>query len=121
RTGGRVEGRIAKVAGRAHSTVVGTFHYGNRANYVRPIDEKITQDVIIPFGAEKPHTKDTKKHEGHEGSRHRVIGKEAKVSGYDNLENVVVDVEITEWPSPTQSPKGRVIEVLGMEDDFGVD
>src|SRR5207245_5335843 len=34
---------------------------------------------------------------------------------------VVVDVEITDWPTPTQNPRGRVIEVLGREDDFGVD
>ena len=33
----------------------------------------------------------------------------------------MVDVEITDWPSPTQNPRGRVIEVLGREDDFGVD
>ncbi|HEY2139196.1 MAG TPA: VacB/RNase II family 3'-5' exoribonuclease, partial [Chthoniobacterales bacterium] len=33
----------------------------------------------------------------------------------------VVDVEITDWPSPSQSPRGRVLEILGREDDFGVD
>src|SRR5207253_5185348 len=25
------------------------------------------------------------------------------------------------WPTPTQSPRGRVVEILGYEDDFGVD
>ena len=33
----------------------------------------------------------------------------------------MVDVEITDWPSATQNPRGRVIEILGKEDDFGVD
>jgi VacB/RNase II family 3'-5' exoribonuclease len=33
----------------------------------------------------------------------------------------VVDVEITSWPTPTRPPVGRVIEVLGDPDDFGVD
>jgi ribonuclease R len=33
----------------------------------------------------------------------------------------VVDVEITDWPTPTQNPRGRVIEILGRQDDFGVD
>ena len=28
---------------------------------------------------------------------------------------------ITDWPTPTQQAKGRVIEILGYEDDFGVD
>jgi ribonuclease R len=32
-----------------------------------------------------------------------------------------VDVEITDWPTPTQNPRGRVIEILGYADDFGVD
>jgi ribonuclease R len=39
----------------------------------------------------------------------------------DDLEGVVVDVEITDWPSATQNPRGRVVEILGYEDDFGVD
>jgi ribonuclease R len=39
----------------------------------------------------------------------------------DNLEGLVVDVEITNWPTPTRAPAGRVIEVLGSPDDFGVD
>ena len=33
----------------------------------------------------------------------------------------MVDVEITDWPTPTRPARGRVIEVLGREDDFGVD
>ncbi len=33
----------------------------------------------------------------------------------------MVDVEITSWPSPAESPKGRVVEILGYEGDFGVD
>ena len=32
-----------------------------------------------------------------------------------------MDVEITDWPSATQNPRGRVVEILGYEDDFGVD
>jgi ribonuclease R len=30
-------------------------------------------------------------------------------------------VEITDWPSPADNPRGRVVEILGYEDDFGVD
>jgi len=122
---GRAEGRIVRIAGRAHSTVVGTFHYGTRFNYVTPIDEKITQEIVIPRGMEVPKTDA----EGTEGQRlkkssavHRVLGEEARRSTeFADLENVVVDVEITDWPSPTQNPRGRVVEILGYEDDFGVD
>src|SRR5579872_1087111 len=133
RSDGRAEGRILRVLGRAHPTVVGTFHYGPRYNYVRPMDEKITLDVIIPRGMENPEnittedTKNTKEGQGREQRKgkqvHRVIGEEVKhrAVAWEDLEGVVVDVEITEWPTPTQNPKGRIIEILGYEDDFGVD
>src|SRR5208337_1174131 len=55
-------------------------------------------------------------------AKHRVIGGEAAVhTDWRDLEGVVVDVEITDWPSATQQPRGRVIEILGEENDFGVD
>src|SRR5437763_6241135 len=54
KTEGKAEGRIVSVARRAHATVVGTFHYGQRHNYVTPIDEKITQEIVIPPGHEMP-------------------------------------------------------------------
>src|SRR5208337_1273929 len=53
---------------------------------------------------------------------HRVLGTEATIGAlHDNLEGLVVDVEITSWPTPTRPPVGRVIEILGDPDDFGVD
>jgi ribonuclease R len=55
-------------------------------------------------------------------SPHRVLGEEAqRTKTWDDLEGVVVEVAITQWPSATQSPRGRVTEILGYEDDFGVD
>jgi len=54
RADGRAEGRILRVVARAHSTVVGIFHYGRKYNYVRPIDEKLTQDILIGQGMEYP-------------------------------------------------------------------
>jgi len=123
RPDGRAEGRIIRPVHRAHSTVVGTFHYGSRRNYVTPLDEKIRQEIIIPPGMEfpeKPTTKETKDTKG--SQKHRVLGEEvAHRAVTDDLENVVVDVEITDWPSPTQNPRGKVVEILGYEDDFGVD
>ena len=50
------------------------------------------------------------------------LGSEATVHAeYADLEGLVVDVEITSWPTPFKPPLGRVIEVLGDPDDFGVD
>ena len=171
---GRAEGRILRVLTRGNPTVVGTFHYGSRQNYVAPMDEKVTQQIIIPRGSEWPGGsaglqareasplekrasapadigfKNRVPRSSHPlaragqsissekaqvpqvrvppldanlGKRNpdRVLGTEARRRDWDDLENVVVEVEITEWPSPTENPRGRVIEILGYEDDFGVD
>src|SRR4051812_30200591 len=112
--GGKVEGRIEKIVARQHTTIVGTFHYGRHQNFVKPIDEKIAGEVIIPPGMEVPREKADK-------SVNRVIGKEARRSQPDDIDGMVVDVEVTQWPTATQNAQGRVIEVLGFEDDFGVD
>jgi ribonuclease R len=59
---------------------------------------------------------------GSRKGKHRVLGEEvARRTEWPDLEGVVVDVEIAEWPSGTQNPRGRVVEILGYEDDFGVD
>ncbi len=130
RTDGRAEGRIVRSLSRAHPTVVGIFHYGHRHNYVKPIDEKVTQEIVIPRGMEipKPLTAEGAENAGKNKSgksrtaKHRVIGDEAAVhADWKDLDGVVVDVEITDWPSATQQPRGRVIEILGEESDFGVD
>jgi ribonuclease R len=142
RPDGRAEGRIVRLVGRAHSTVVGKFHYGNRNNFVTPIDQKINQDIVIPEGSEYPTSaldaggsalprrgQDELATAGRtpglpvsRKSPHRVLGEEAaRRAAWDALENVVVDVEITDWPTATQNPRGRVVEILGYEDDFGAD
>jgi ribonuclease R len=129
RPDGRAEGRILRPVMRAHPTVVGIFHYGSRGGYVRPIDSKITQEILIPAGMERPETsaaadKSKAQPQGTQRKKSvdRVLGDEvARATAWDDLEGVVVDVEITDWPSPTQNPRGRVVEILGREDDFGVD
>ncbi|MGZ4826735.1 MAG: ribonuclease R family protein [Terriglobales bacterium] len=119
---GRAEGQIVRVIDRAHSTVVGTFHYGPRYDYVTPMDEKITLDIVIPRGMSHPSGTEKPEHKVKVKERHRVLGTEAKRTEIaEDMENVVVDVEITDWPTPTQNPRGRVVEILGYEDDFGVD
>jgi ribonuclease R len=122
RSDGRAEGRIVRSIQRAHPTVVGIFHYGHRRNYVTPSDQKVAPEIVIPHGMECPGSpEEPEKRPRTRTSVHRALGDEAARRDGDNLENVVVDVEITDWPTAAQSPRGRVIEVLGYEDDFGVD
>ena len=119
RPDGRAEGRIIQLINRAHSTIVGKFHHGPRRNHVTPIDQKIKSDIVIPPGMERP---DRDVAGGGAASVDRVLGNETTLhEAWDNLENVVVDVEITDWPTATSGPRGRVVEILGSEEDFGVD
>ena len=137
RDAGRAEGRILRTVYRAHPSVVGIFHYGSRHNYVVPIDQKIAREIVIPRGLEYPENfsagstssavkslenlKPQRTQSSQRKSKHRVLGDEASRRDWSDLENVVVDVEITDWPTATQNPGGRVVEILGYEDDFGVD
>ncbi len=121
RPDGRAEGRIIRPVDRANLTVVGFFHYGTRHNYVTPYDQKIAHEIVIPPGMEIPETP-ANAEPRRKKSVHRVVGDQAPVrTEWEDLEGVVVDVEITDWPTNHQQPRGRVIEILGKENDFGVD
>lgn len=124
---GRRSGRIARILERRNTTVVGTFHYARNGrdlgNYVVPFDERMNQQILIRPGDEVPAA-------APQTTAHRVLGREAIVAseheglGHESpegLEGLIVDVEITSWPTPFKPPVGRVIEVLGSPDDFGVD
>jgi ribonuclease R len=116
---GRRTGRIVRILERRNPTVVGVFHYqrSDRApgHTVVPFDERMTQPILIRDGDEIPPAPKS-------ATPHRVLGAEAAASPIpDNLEGLVVDVEIVSWPTPTRPAMGRVTEVLGHPDDFGVD
>jgi ribonuclease R len=118
---GRRQGRIVRVLERRNPTVVGVFHYrgSDRTlgpnHIVVPFDDRMSQPILIPEGQELPSP-------GKATTPHRVLGSEAAAAAiHDDLQGLVVDVEITSWPTPTRPPVGRVIEILGSPDDFGVD
>ena len=91
-------------------------------NYVTPLDERMTQAILIPEGAEIAST--PKK------TPHRVLGQEAEaqqshwseeLDPHRPLEGLAVDVEITDFPTFGKPARGKIIEVLGPPDAFGVD
>ena len=117
RADGRRLGRIARILERRNPTVVGTFRTQKSdrepGHRVIPFDDRMTQPILIPPGAEIPAIS---------SAPHRVLDSRAhNASAPESLEGLIVDVEITSWPTPTRPPVGRVIEVLGHPDDFGVD
>ena len=73
----------------------------------RPFDERMTQPILIPGARNCPPRA--------QATPHRVLGTRSRCAAHahDDLEGLVVDVEITGWPTPTRPPIGRVIEVLG--------
>jgi ribonuclease R len=129
RPGGRLEGRVLAVRERAQKTVVGEFHCGARSNYVVPYDHRITVEITIPRGQEWPAE------EREAAGRNRQFGGESggesegrkskpRAAAHPSpreLEGMIVDAEITSFPSPGAPPRGRVIEILGRREEFGVD
>ena len=161
---GRMQGRILRVLERRNPTVVGAFRSARPDrgpnNVVVPFDDRMTQPILIPPGAEVPPNSSSAphrvlgsealnvKHRSHRSNEARLKGTgsslyikpdeqngtaapeggsssiasiTAATSTQANLDGLVVDVEITSWPTPTRPPIGRIIEVLGSPDDFGVD
>ena len=111
--GGRADGDIVKVLKRAHPTVVGEFKIGRRGCYVVPADGRIHQWIDIPDGMELPPA--------NAPAVDRIGVTAPKVASVADLEGMVVNVELLEYPERGASPVGRVIEILGHPDDFGVD
>ncbi len=111
--GGRADGEIVKILKRAHPTVVGEFRIGRRGQYVVPHDDRIQQWIEIPEGMEFPPA----------GPPVDRIGVTAPmvVQSVEDLDGMVVNVELLEYPEKGEAPVGRVIEILGQPDDFGVD
>ena len=124
-------------------TVVGTFHHGRATTTSRPSTRRSRRRSSFPRGMEWPAGEDAKEpspaaapeparrrraragarrlEEAQRDRRPRYRRRGKRGGEWDDLEGVVVDVEITDWPAPTQNPRGRVVEILGYEDDFGVD
>ncbi|MBZ5609603.1 MAG: VacB/RNase II family 3'-5' exoribonuclease [Acidobacteriia bacterium] len=109
---GRADGEIVKILRRAHLTVVGEFRLRKRGCHVIPHDERIHHWIEIPEGMELPAAVE---------SRHRVGVAPIQVSGPEDLDGMIVNVEILEFPEDGGHAVGRVIEILGRPDDFGVD
>jgi ribonuclease R len=111
-TGGRASGEIVRVLARAHATVVGEFRVRDRGNYVIPHDDRLHQWILIPDGMEMP---------AQTLSVDRVGAKPLDVKEAADLDGMIVNAEILEFPERGERGVGRVVEILGRPDDFGVD
>lgn len=111
---GRAEGEVLRVLHRAHPTIVGEFRFHKRGCFVIPHDSRIQQAVAIPEGLELPPEEASRDRVGSLVSHH--------VESAADLDRLVVNVELLDYPDrESAEPVGRVIEILGHPDDFGVD
>jgi ribonuclease R len=107
---GRAEGEIARILQRAHPTVVGEFRAGRAGNFVVPHDDRLRDWIQIPEGLETPPARPDR------------IGTEAiEVASAADLDGMIVNVELLDYPDAGRRAAGRVTEILGFPDDFGVD
>jgi len=111
-SGGRADGESIQILRRAHQTVVGEFRLRKRGSFVVPHDDRINQWIQIPEGMELPPASE---------NPNRVGVTPVQVTGPEDLDGMIVNVEILEFPEAGEHAVGRIIEVLGHPDDFGVD
>ncbi len=141
RSDGRSVGRILRVLTRQNPTVVGVFHSQDRArsrrsprqeplhgDFVTPWDERLGGPILIAAAdAIPPAASNTQPDTP--SSPHRLLGEQARhelaaaqTTGLLHpLDGLVVDVEILSFPNSGRPARGRIIEVLGPPDGFGVD
>jgi ribonuclease R len=97
-------------------------------HWVTPLDERMTQPILIAFGDELPSATVS--------TPHRTIDKRVARTTIQadpdepaatpdwseiDLEGLAVDLEVTDFPTTSRPARGRVLEVLGDPEDFGVD
>ena len=109
---GRADGEIVKVLRRAHPTVVGEFRVGRRGFFVVPHDERLRDWIEIPEDLALPAPA---------AQIDRIGPKPLEISEPEKLDGMIVNVELLEYPENGERAVGRVIEILGSPDDFGVD
>ncbi len=99
-------------APRVLPNLVGEFRATRRGNYVLPHDDEIRARIEIPAGQERPPRA---------AAKDRVGARPLTVEDPSELDGMMVTVELQRLPAPGRSALGRVLEILGYPDDFGVD
>ncbi len=110
---GRAEGEIIRILRRAHVTVVGEFRVRKHGNFVVPSDDRLQQWIAIPEGMERPAAQSAADRVGD--------APPLQIESLEDLDGMIVNAEVVEFADNGDGPVGRVIEILGYPDDFGVD
>jgi ribonuclease R len=112
----RAEGRIIRIVGRAHPSIVGQFRYTSRGCSVLPYDPRVQHEIEVPPGDElSPSLRGQLLSSTKDHPRGR------RLPHIPKLDGAVVNVELLRYPRGGAAPTGRVIEILGRPGDLGVD
>ncbi|WP_417443317.1 ribonuclease R [Joostella sp.] len=84
RSGKKMEGEITKVIERKKTTFVGIVQLQKSFAFVKPTDFKMYTDIFVPKN---------------------------KIGGAEDGDKVIVEIE--DWPKDTDSPNGKIVQVLG--------
>src|ERR1700722_18478622 len=118
----RAEGRIVRILGRAHPSMVGLFRYGPRYNVVLPYDARLQHEIEIPPGEELTPQLREKLYELDPAFNPKNPNARTKrIPRMQELDGAVVNIEITRYPRAGTTPIGRVLEILGRPGELGVD
>ena len=109
---GKADGEIVRVLRRAHPTVVGEFSIRRTGNFVIPHDDRIRQWIEIPEDMALPSRQVTVD---------RVGASAIIVNTVEELDGMIVTAEIMDFGEDGDRPVGRIIEILGLPGDFGID
>lgn len=111
-TDGRAHGEILRILRRAHVAVVGEFRIRRAGFFVIPHDDRIRQWIEIPKGMALPRKGP---------SPDRVGARAQEVETVEDLDGLIVTAEILDYGEEGERPAGRIVEILGHPDDFGID
>jgi ribonuclease R len=109
---GRFEGEIRKILRRAHPSVVGEFRINRQGMFVVPHDERLREWIHIPDDLAIPPPVQ---------QVDRIGAKAIEISDPSDLDGMIVNAEVLDYGDQGERPVGRVIEILGAPDDFGID
>ncbi|MGB7437213.1 MAG: RNB domain-containing ribonuclease [Candidatus Acidiferrum sp.] len=113
----RAEGRIVRIVGRAHPSVVGLFRYTSQGCIVVPYDTRVQHDIELTPGDELSAALRQKLFAG----KKEQSGRAKRLPHIPKLDGAVVNAELLNYGRGGSAPVGRVVEILGRPGDLGVD
>ncbi|MFP3960069.1 MAG: ribonuclease R [Spirochaetaceae bacterium] len=98
-------GRVVEVLERSDTPIIGVFRRNDGGGVVFPEDERLPRSLIIPNSAIREFT----------------AGRGAGGRRRDLDNGKIVVARLTSWSDPTKKPEGRIEQVVGDQDEQGMD